>query len=399
MRLRTFESYWLVRNGIMNSYPSLQHDEQTEVLVIGGGITGALVSHYLVKAGYKVILIDKRDIGQGSSSATTSLLQYEIDVNLYDLCNMIGEEAAVDCYKAGIDAIKKIEKIVTSEKMNCGFKLKKSLYFAHDRKHKTILKKEFEIRDKHDLGVKWLNEADIMNKYGLKSYGGILSKTAASMDAYMLAHKLIALNVNRGMFVYDQTEAVNIDYKGPVKVTTDTGYIIISDTIVFCSGFETLEIIGNKYADIFSTFACISEQSINLSNKFNKLICWDTHDPYYYFRTTDDGRLLIGGLDEDSNSNAYRENNKEKKAKRLKRYIERVIPGTKFIDDFDWAGTFGSTKDGLPYIGKHKLFPNSIFVLGFGGNGITFSLQGAQLTVKLLKGETDKRLEYYRFDR
>lgn len=94
MRLRTFESFWLVKNGILYSYPSLQTDMKTEILVIGGGITGALISHSLMEAGYEVMLIDKGDIAMGSSSATTSMLQYEIDVPMHRLSQMIGEEEA-----------------------------------------------------------------------------------------------------------------------------------------------------------------------------------------------------------------------------------------------------------------------------------------------------------------
>ena len=80
MRLRTFESFWLLKNGLLYSYPSLQENIESEIVVVGGGITGALTSHALMEKGYKVLLIDKRDIAQGSSSATTSMLQYEIDV-------------------------------------------------------------------------------------------------------------------------------------------------------------------------------------------------------------------------------------------------------------------------------------------------------------------------------
>jgi hypothetical protein len=42
--------------------------------------------------GFKTILIDRREIGHGSTSATTSMLQYEIDVPLYQLIDLIGEK-------------------------------------------------------------------------------------------------------------------------------------------------------------------------------------------------------------------------------------------------------------------------------------------------------------------
>ena len=191
MRLRTFESFWLLKNGLLYSYPSLQENIESEIVVVGGGITGALTSHALMEKGYKVLLIDKRDIAQGSSSATTSMLQYEIDVPIHQLTEMIGEDAAAACYKAGIKAIKKLSRLVCNLKLECGFEKKQSLYVAHNKNAVTDLENDFVIRNKHGLGVKWLTAEMVKNQYGIECFGAILSETAASIDAYKLAHELI----------------------------------------------------------------------------------------------------------------------------------------------------------------------------------------------------------------
>ena len=142
MRLRTFESFWLLKNGLLYTYPTLQKNIKTEILLIGGGITGALISDALMDAGYKVTLIDCRDIGQGSTSATTSMLQYEIDEPLKDLAQKIGEDGAALCYQEGIIAIKYLKKLVITKKIDCGFKMKKSLYIAHNKKAAKELHQE-----------------------------------------------------------------------------------------------------------------------------------------------------------------------------------------------------------------------------------------------------------------
>ena len=102
MELRSPEAFWLLKNGILNSYPKLQEDTSCDIVVLGAGITGALISHSLHEAGYNVIVIDKRDVANGSSAATTSMLQYEIDVPMVKLADMIDVQAAVECYRAGI---------------------------------------------------------------------------------------------------------------------------------------------------------------------------------------------------------------------------------------------------------------------------------------------------------
>jgi glycine/D-amino acid oxidase-like deaminating enzyme len=46
---------------------------------------------------------------------------------------------------------------------------------------------------------------------------------------------------------------------------------------------------------------------------------------------------------------------------------------------------FGETKGETPYIDKTSNFPSAYFVLGFGGNGITFSVIGMELVSEMLK--------------
>jgi len=240
MRLRTFESFWLVSNGILHSYPSLHGENHTsDITVIGGGITGALISHALMEKGYQVILVDKRDIAFGSTSATTSMLQYEIDVPLYQLADIIGEDAAVACYKEGINAIHKLEELVTKHKIDCGFEMKQSLYIARKKKDVEWLKKEFAIREKHTLGVKWLDSGEVMKDYGIVCFGAILSEVAGSVDAYRLAHELIAMNSSRGMKVYDQTVIKEVKEKDDrTELITESGCRISCKKIVYCTGMK-----------------------------------------------------------------------------------------------------------------------------------------------------------------
>lgn len=60
MNLTSSHPFWSVSNGISENYPSLQHNVSCDAVVIGGGITGALVELHLTEAGVKTVVIDKR---------------------------------------------------------------------------------------------------------------------------------------------------------------------------------------------------------------------------------------------------------------------------------------------------------------------------------------------------
>src|SRR3546814_17459522 len=67
--------------------------------LLGGGISGALIADELAAHGHEVVVIDRRDIGWGSTAASTALLQYEIDTPMTELARRHGEADAVLAYR------------------------------------------------------------------------------------------------------------------------------------------------------------------------------------------------------------------------------------------------------------------------------------------------------------
>ncbi|MBH2024194.1 MAG: FAD-binding oxidoreductase [Flavobacteriales bacterium] len=401
MDLKSNEPFWLVKNGILESYPSLKNDENCDVLIIGGGITGSLIAHQMIKDGYKTILIDKREVANGSTSATTSMLQYEIDVPLFELTEMIGENGAVASYNACSKSIDDLEKISDEIKSTAGFERKKSLYFASERKDLPWLKKEFEARKCAGFKVKWLDADEVQEQFGLeKTFGGILSDQGASVDAFILAHEILAFNVEKGLKIFDKTEMKSVKYYPDFnEVSTTEGFKIKAKKIIYCIGYESKNLIKEDFVQLKSTFAVVSEREKSLPGKLDKMLFWNTDEPYLYMRTTDDGRLLIGGGDEDFLNPQKRDKIIGNKEKEILKNLKKVLPEYQFYTDFTWAGTFGETKDGLPYIGEHQKFKNSYFVLGFGGNGITFSVTGMEMASAFMKNTSHPLSQYFKFGR
>ncbi|WP_336959368.1 FAD-binding oxidoreductase [Chryseobacterium contaminans] len=401
MDLKSNEPFWLLKNGLIATYPSLKSDENCDVLIIGGGITGSLIAHQMIKDGYETILIDKRELCNGSTSATTSMLQYEIDVPLYELTEIIGEKGAVASYKACSDAIDTIEKLAGKIRSGAGFKHKKSLYFASKKKDAEWLKKEYEARKKAGFEVKWLSADQILEKFGFENtYGGILSKQGASIDAFQFAHELFKHNIRKGLRIFDKTEMTEVEYhKGFNRVTVDSGFQIRAKKIIYCIGYESKTLLKENFVNLKSTYAVVSEVDKDKFKNITSTLVWNTDDPYLYMRTTDDGRLLIGGGDEDFYDAEKRDAILNKKEKEILKNLKKIKPDYHFYPDFVWAGTFGETKDGLPYIGEHPKFRNSYFVLGFGGNGITFSVTGMEMSSLFMKGKKHLLSQYFKFGR
>jgi glycine/D-amino acid oxidase-like deaminating enzyme len=391
--------FWLIKDGLPFQYPKLLKNISSGVSIIGGGISGALCAYFLTEAGVECVLLDGRTIGLGSTCASTSLLQYELDTPLHQLIDNVGKNNAVRAYQLcglSIDILAEImEKIGFLE-----FDKRKSLFYTSHSSQKSFMKKEMEARRDAGFEVNLLTCDQIKKEYGLKAEYAILSQAGATINAYALTHALLQYSMKKGLSVYDRTKIKTIKYNPDnVKLNTEDGYLISSKKLVNASGYEIVNFISKDIAELYCTYAVVSENAAEKPELWKDgTMIWNTDDPYLYMRLTKDNRILIGGRDERFSTKTSRELF-QKKASLLKKDFEKAFPDMQFKGEFAWSGTFGKTKDALPYIGTYSKTPNTYYALGFGGNGITFSVVAAQIITDLIKGKVNRDAEIFSFGR
>jgi glycine/D-amino acid oxidase-like deaminating enzyme len=400
MDLKSGYPFPLIKNGLPFNYPSLSADKKTDVVIIGGGISGALCAYYLSENGFSCILVDGRSIGLGSTCANTSLVQYEIDVPLHKLIELTGYKNAVKAYelckKSVYDLIAICTKIGFSE-----IQPKKSLYFAAYKKDIPFLKKEYEARKKNGFKADFLEGKELFSKTNIEAGAGIISEYAAQTDAYLLTHMLHQYNCKNGAEVYDRSCVTGIAKdKNTLQVHLRNKAVIRCRFIVNATGYEVTSFMQKPVVKLQSTYAFITE-SYNQPPAFwpDELLLWNTANPYLYMRMTTDNRVIVGGRDEDFFSPRKRDKLLPVKTKQLAGDFSKLFPGNRIEHEFSWTGTFGSTKDGLPYIGPAGPDKRILYALGFGGNGITFSVIAGELLAEQLKGIRNKNLELFSFNR
>lgn len=400
MNLKSGFPFWLIKNGLPFNYPKLEKNIKTDVVVMGAGISGALVAWQLTQNNIPCVVVDARSVGLGSTCASTSLLQYEIDEPLSRLQYKVGFSNALRAYQLCKESIEALQRIAKKIGMS-DFELKPSLYYAAYNKDVSFLKEEFDIRKKNGFKVQWLDQKDIFEKFGFTAPAAIFSRHGAQTNAYSFTHCLHQHAIRKGLQVYDRTGIESIHHgKQQVILTTGEGHKIIAKKMVYATGYEVVNYIKKKIVKLTSTYATISEHSNSEGLLWNKnAMIWNTADPYLYMRTTKDNRIVIGGRDEDYYSPAKRDKLIDTKAKQLKGDFCKLFPEIPFLPEFNWCGTFGSTEDGLPFIGTYAGLPNSFFALGFGGNGITFSQIAAEIITDLVLGKKNKDAEIFSFDR
>jgi glycine/D-amino acid oxidase-like deaminating enzyme len=401
MDLTSGYPFWPINDGLIQTYPRLDADASSRVVVLGGGITGALVAHQLIDAGIEAMVIDKRDVASGSTSASTALLQYEIDTMLSDLIDMRGASVATRAYVASRDAINKLASIAERLPDDTGFERKKSLYLATKKRDRKVLHREWELRRAIGIEVDWLEESEIAERFSFRRPAALLSHDAAQMDAYAFTHALLRDASHRGLRVFDRTDVTTIKPANDgVTLTTADGCVVRADHLVFATGYETHSFLERKVARLVSTYAAASEPLTALTGwGEDHCLIWEHRRPYLYLRTTADNRVIVGGEDEDFRDPLRRDRLIGEKAVQLAKQFREMFPDIAMDIAFAWAGTFGETEDGLAYVGEQEKWPSCYFALGYGGNGITFSLLAAEIIRDALLGRTNENADLFRFER
>ncbi|HEY2710109.1 MAG TPA: FAD-binding oxidoreductase [Caulobacteraceae bacterium] len=397
--LRTGRPLWADSAGLNLPVKPLRAPADVDVAIVGAGISGAFMARELSRD-LSVVVVDRRGPVLGSTLASTALLQWELDLPLRALAEKVGEARAGRVYLRARAAVETLTRIVRAERITCGLTTKSSLYLAGDAYGARALKQETARREALGLPSVFLDGAQVREQFGIDRTGAIVSSGAASADPARLAAALLRRATACGARIFAPVEVTGVlQGKGHVTLVNDAGIEVRARHVVFCCGYEFPDCVPTHGARILSTWALASQPIEHPPPWLRRTLVWEASDPYLYFRLTQDGRLVVGGEDEASPTRHADPKTLTPKAKTIVRKLETLLPELKLEIDYAWAGAFGESASSMPLMGPIPGMPRGYAVMGFGGNGITFSVIASQIVSAAIRGRPDPEARDYAFDR
>jgi glycine/D-amino acid oxidase-like deaminating enzyme len=282
-----------------------------------------------------------------------------------------------------------------------GFERKKSLYLASEPGDVAELEREYAARREIGIALDMLDRRDIEARFSFSYPAALLSRDGAQVDPYRLAHALFRAARRGGARVYDRTAVIGVERDGDgFLLATDRDRTVRARRVVMAGGFEAQRYLRKRIVQFRSTYALVSEPVESFAGwGEDQCLIWESARPYVYLRTTDDGRLIIGGEDDERDDERRRERRLPEKTERLAERARGMFPSIPVEVAYAWSGTFGETKDGLAYIGETRDMPGVYFTLGYGGNGMTYSMIAAEIIRDAVTGRANPDAQIFRFDR
>jgi glycine/D-amino acid oxidase-like deaminating enzyme len=378
----------------------LEQSLACDVLVVGAGITGALMAEHLSRLGRKVCLIDRERAGFGSTAASTAMLQWEIDCPLSELTGYYGFDRAANIYRRSLQAVSGL-KVLAKELHPCAFRQRSSLYLTGGDTGAAELHAEHMLRERAGLPGIYLDYLTLKREFGFDREAAIISPGSADADPLLLAHALINSALAQGGDLYDAEAASYSSFGHGVLVRMDDGLEIEAKHVVLATGYVMPEFMKTDLHTTASSWAIATPPQTQPDALWRDgALIWEASEDYLYARTTLDNRIIIGGEDEDAVTDPD-ERDALMPAKRdtLLRKLKVLRPGANAEAEFIWSGAFGQTEDGLPLIGEVPGQPNLFAAYGYGGNGITFSFLASRIIGKMLAGHHEPWHDDFAIDR
>lgn len=399
-------SYWQKKSKIKNVYPYITTNTNCDVLVIGGGIAGALTTYFLAKEGVDVIVVEKNIIGYGNTMSAPAILDFNLDTEMYKLEKFLNKEKSQKVYKLCLDAIDLIEKIDSEFDSDTEFKRQDSICFTNKFMQKGNMAKEFEAR--RDAGF----DSTLIDSHTLLNISsGILTKNASAIiNPYKFTQDLFEyLNTFKNVTIYENTSIDSIKcFLNGVECRTNNNFKIKANSLIFTSGIDTLKYIDNdEIIDLYKTFTIVSKPLIDkeyLSKRNVNFTARDTLEPNHYLRFDNEGRIIFSGENtkfvQKFLDKKFMNNLANDKYKRLSIYLNKLFNNEYDIPiEYTYNSTYVGTKDNLPIIDEMPEMPNCFCNLGFGSNGILYSAMGASMLKNAVNGLYTKDMNMFRINR
>jgi glycine/D-amino acid oxidase-like deaminating enzyme len=395
--LRTGRSVWADTAHPPLPVHALKQSLSVDVAIVGAGTSGAFMAHALAPRFEKLVVLDRRDPGLGSTHASIAMLQFEIDTPLTDLADQIGGPKAAQAWRRSWRATQALIRMVRDEGIRCGLSDREALYLCGNEMGSRGMEQEARARRRAGIDCEYLSGRELKARFGIDRTGGILSPGAAVADPVALSRGLLRRARRDGARIF-----APVDVRGVMAtnhgVVLDAGrHFVHAKKAIFCTGYETLESLPSKGMKITSSWAAATAPRAAYPEWLDRTLVWEAAKPYLYLRTTTDGRLLVGGEDAELDSPSYRADTLGLKGRRLAQKTAQLLPGVKPKWNHVWAGAFGESSDGLPVIDAIPGMPGCFTVMGFGGNGTVYAMLAAQLMPGLVAGRIPADSGLFRF--
>lgn len=377
------KSIWL-KGTKLKKGKQLKNDIETDVLIIGGGMTGITTAYFLKNSSLKVTLVDQLNVGTGQSSKSTGKLSYLQGLIYNKIENIYDKETAIKYLHSQKEAIEIVKDIIIENNIKCDFESNNSYIFTNKKSNISKLEKTKDILDYGKIKYKVQNNIPIK----FPCICSIKVDDTAVFNPYKYITELKRIIEKNNIDIFENTKIISLENKDGFYIAKTEKNTIKAKKIVLACHYP---FFLNPYFFPFKTslkkgYLCAC--SIDKIKRFNAIT---EEDCVHSIRYHADSRnyIIYAGEERNLGANIDNEKNYENLFWKVKSNISENIK-------YYWFNFDIETNDYLPIIGYLEK-DNSNLIIGTGYNqwGMTNGTIAGKIISDLLTGQKNKYAELF----
>ncbi|MDE0810176.1 MAG: FAD-binding oxidoreductase, partial [Alphaproteobacteria bacterium] len=382
-------TYYHATRSNFPAMPKLEEMVETDVCVIGGGLTGVSTALHLTERGYSVVLLESQRIGNGASGRNGGQLVSGYSCDMNRIRQEVGVEASKTFWAMGVEALAEVDARVTRHAIACD---QRSGYFfaaLNQRQMDGLAEMHEEWRDLYGYEQTTpISREDVGAWVGTDIYhGGVVDTGGGQIHPLSYLQGLARAAITAGARVFEHSAAIKIERGAKPTVHTENGRVRASFLVLAGNAYlgGLVPEMHQRLARVSSFVATTAPLAPDLAAQImpGDVAVADCNAALDYYRLTADHRLLFGA----GAGYAGRE------PLALRRYlsgrIQKVFPALTDIPlAYAWSGHIGITVSRIPDFGR--LEPSIYYAQGFSGHGVALTGLAGKLMAEAIAGDAER---------
>lgn len=383
------------------NHPKLRGELECDVVIVGGGLTGAATAQACAAGGFTTIVLEADRLGTGGSGRSAGLLLPEPGPAFRDLVQARGLRAARQAFeiwrRASLDAAALLRRL----SIQCGLEPLDTVTVTREEK---LLRREVDARVAAGLDGRWLTPRQVRGAVSFDAPAAVRTGDAFGLDPFRATLGLALAARKRGAKFFERTPVRKVKFgKAGVEVFVDGGAIRATTVIVTTGAATAVFQPLRRHFTRRERYLVLTEPvpaAVRKQLSPHAVTFRDLLTPPHRVRWTADHRLLVSGADQGETPARTRDALLVQRTGQLMYELLTMNPAISGLrPEFGWEMAYGDTADGLPYIGAHRNYPHHLFALGGSGDSVTGAFLAARVLARALGGAPAKGDEVFGWTR
>ncbi|MGH2487254.1 MAG: NAD(P)/FAD-dependent oxidoreductase [Ktedonobacterales bacterium] len=368
------------------------HD--TDVAIVGAGITGVAAALWLTRAGVHVVVLEGRTVAAGASGRNGGFLLSGTAESYSAAVARFGRTRARRIWEFSTKNHQIARELVgelAAQGCETGYRQQGSLRIAASESEMEEIQASLPLMADDNLRVERVTREELPTRLRGAYFGGVRYPTDGEIQPARFVTGIASLAVRAGARIYQASPVLGL-------TATDDGWRVrtpdgkVHARRILLATNALLPAIGAQLGADWLARAITPTRGQMLvtapvSERLFDSPCY-ADDGYQYWRQLADGRLAIGGW---RNRSFATEATTDETAQtevqsHLDDFAHVTLGLTKLPIEQRWAGVMAFSADGLPLVGRVPGVRECYVAGGYTGHGNAYALHATQVVAALMLG-------------